>query len=106
MSARDVFSEQELAELRGFPGISPEELIRFFTLTGADEAFVRSMRQPATVLGVAVQLCTLPWLGFVPDGVAAAPGVAVERVGSRLGISTGVLAMGAASRPAPITCVR
>lgn len=92
MSARDVFSEQELAELRGFPGISPEELIRFFTLTGADEAFVRSMRQPATVLGVAVQLCTLPWLGFVPDGVAAAPGVAVERVGSRLGISTGVLA--------------
>jgi len=76
VSARDVFSEQELAELRGFPGISPEELIRFFTLTGADEAFVRSMRQPATVLGVAVQLCTLPWLGFVPDGVAAAPRVA------------------------------
>ena len=26
------------------------------------------------VLGAAVQLCTLPWLGFVPDDVAAAPG--------------------------------
>jgi hypothetical protein len=69
VSARDVFSAQELAELRGFPGISAVELIRFFTLSGADEGFVRSMRQPATMLGVAVQLCSLPWLGFVPDEV-------------------------------------
>lgn len=92
MSARDVFSVQELAQLRGFPGISAEELIRFFTLSGADEAFVRSMRQPATMLGVAVQLCSLPWLGFVPDDVAAAPVVAVARLAARLGISTGELA--------------
>ena len=69
MSTRDVFSEQELARLRVFPEISPEELIRFFTLTAADEAFVASMRRPETVLGVAVQLCSLPWLGFVPDDV-------------------------------------
>lgn len=31
MSTRDVFSEQELARLRGFPEITSEELIRFFT---------------------------------------------------------------------------
>jgi hypothetical protein len=92
VSARDVFSVQELAQLRGFPGISAEELIRFFTLSGADEAFVRSMRQPATMLGVVVQLCSLPWLGFVPDDVAAAPVVAVARLAARLGISTGELA--------------
>ena len=30
VSARDVFSVQELAQLRGFPGISAEDLIRFF----------------------------------------------------------------------------
>jgi hypothetical protein len=65
-----VFSGQKLARLRGYPEISREELIRFFTLSAADEAFVRSMRRPATVLGVAVQLCALPWLGFVPDEVA------------------------------------
>jgi len=57
---------QRSCRLRGFPEISREELIRFFTLSAADEAFVRSMRRPATVLGVAVQLCALPWLGFVP----------------------------------------
>ncbi|MDQ6948254.1 MAG: DUF4158 domain-containing protein, partial [Actinomycetota bacterium] len=28
-------------------------------------------------LGLAVQLCTLPWLGFVPDDVASAPPAAV-----------------------------
>ena len=34
-------SEQELARLSGFPEISREELIRCFTLSAADEAFVR-----------------------------------------------------------------
>jgi hypothetical protein len=92
VSTRDVFSEHELAGLREFPEISQEELIRFFTLTGADEAFLRSTRQPTTALGVAVQLCSLPWLGFVPDEVAAVPRVAVERVAGRLGIASGELA--------------
>ncbi len=92
MSTRDVFSEQELARLRGFPEITPEELVWFFTLTAADEAFLGSMRQPATRLGVAVQLCTLPWLGFVPDDVAAAPAAAVHRLAQRLGVGAGELA--------------
>jgi len=92
VSTRDVFSGQELARLRGFPEISREELIRFFTLSAADEAFVRSMRRPSTVLGVAVQLCALPWLGFVPDEVGAAPAVAVTRLASRLGMPAGELA--------------
>jgi Domain of unknown function (DUF4158) len=69
MSSRDVFSPKELAELRGFAEIGWDELIRYFTLTSADEAFVRSKRSPTTMLGVTVQLCTLPWLGFVPDEV-------------------------------------
>lgn len=34
-----------------------------------------------------VQLCTLPWLGFVPDDVASAPPAAVARVAERLGVS-------------------
>ena len=83
---------QRSCRLRGFPEISREELIRFLTLSAADEAFVRSMRRPATVLGVAVQLCALPWLGFVPDEVGAAPVVAVTRLASRLGMPAGELA--------------
>jgi hypothetical protein len=71
--ATRVFSEEELDWLRRFPEISREELIRFVTLTDADELFARSHRGPANVFGVAVQLCTLPWLGFVPDEVSTMP---------------------------------
>jgi hypothetical protein len=43
-------------------------------------------------LGLAVHLCTLPWLGFVPDDVRSAPPVAVARLAARLGVNPGVLA--------------
>ena len=43
------------------------------------------------MLGAAVQLCTLPWLGFVPEDVAAAPAAAVARLSERLGIPVGEL---------------
>jgi hypothetical protein len=36
-------------------------------------------------------LCTLPWLGFVPDDVTAAPAPAVARLSQRLGIPIGEL---------------
>ncbi|WP_410676120.1 DUF4158 domain-containing protein [Amycolatopsis sp. cmx-4-68] len=73
MATQDVFSAEELARLRGFPEINRAELIRYFTLTGADEAFVRQFRTGRLMLGVVVQLCSLPWLGFVPDEPGAAP---------------------------------
>ncbi|WP_281392173.1 DUF4158 domain-containing protein [Saccharothrix ecbatanensis] len=55
----------------GFPKIGREELFRFFTPAPADVAFVDRGRGPAGRLGLSVALCTLPWLGFVPDDVAA-----------------------------------
>ncbi len=61
MATRDVFSEDELAQLRGFPEPARAELIRYFTLVPADEAFVRKFRGRDNVLGAAVQLCTLPY---------------------------------------------
>jgi hypothetical protein len=92
--ATRVFSEEELTGLRGFPEITRDELIRFFTLTSPDRAFVdpgrgRSARDR---LGLAVQLCTLPWLGFVPDEVTAAPLAAVQRLADQLQVNVGVLA--------------
>lgn len=50
------------------PGHRQGDLIRSFTLTPADVAFVDPGRGrgPANRLGLAVQLATLPWLGFVP----------------------------------------
>jgi TnpA family transposase len=91
VATRDVFSEEELAQLRGFPEISRAELIRHFTLTGADEVFLRKFRTRRNVLGAAVQLCTLPWLGFVPDDAPSAPAAAVGRLSQRLNIPMGEL---------------
>jgi hypothetical protein len=63
-----VFTDEELEGLRRFPEIGREELFRFFTLTPANVAFVDPGRGrgPADRLGLAVAVCTLPWLGFVP----------------------------------------
>ncbi|GAA2881894.1 hypothetical protein GCM10010517_45000 [Streptosporangium fragile] len=92
--ATRVFTDEEIARLRSFPEISREELIRFFTLTAADVEFndPGRGRGPADRLGLAVQLCALPWLGFVPADVALAPPAAVARLSERLRISVGELA--------------
>jgi hypothetical protein len=84
-----MFSEEQLEQLRSFPEISADELIRYFTPTAADVAFVDpgKGRGPVDRLGMPVQLCTLPWLGFVPDDVASAPPAAVARVAERLGVA-------------------
>ncbi|MGH3863705.1 DUF4158 domain-containing protein, partial [Actinokineospora sp.] len=83
-----MFADAELERLRGFPEIGRDELFRFFTLTHADVAFVDPGRGrgPVDRLGLAVALCTLPWLGFVPDKVSAAPPVAVARLADQLGV--------------------
>jgi hypothetical protein len=83
--AARMFSEEQLDQLRSFPDIGRDDLIRYFTLTQADAAFVDPGRGrgPADRLGLAVQLCTLPWLGFVPDAVA--------RLAERLGLAREVL---------------
>jgi hypothetical protein len=86
VATRDVFSAGELVR---FPEIGRAELIRFFMLTPADEEFIRGFRDRKNMLGAAVQLCTLPWLGFVPDDVPAAPAAAVARLSERLGIPVG-----------------
>lgn len=80
--AMRVFTDEELTRLREFPEISREELFRFFTLTAADTALVAPRgRRAADRLGMAVVLCTLPWLGFVPDKVFEAPPVRGGPVG-------------------------
>lgn len=89
--ATRVFSDEELGALRSFPPIGKDELIRCFTLTPADEAFLRKFLRPQTVLGAAVQWCTLPWLGFAPDAVQAAPPAAVGRLARQLGLPMEVL---------------
>jgi hypothetical protein len=88
-----VFADEELERLRGFPEVGRDELFRFFTLSPADVAFVDPGRGRgrADRLGLAVTLCTLPWLGFVPDKVSAAPPVVVARLPDQLGVDPDAL---------------
>jgi hypothetical protein len=71
--AARMFSEEQLEQLRSFPDIGRDDLIRYFTLTQADMAFVDPGRGrgPADRLGLAVQLCTLRWLGLLTAPVGA-----------------------------------
>nr|WP_240955908.1 DUF4158 domain-containing protein [Micromonospora sp. HNM0581] len=80
-----------MARLRSFPEIGRVELIRHFMLTDAGEAFLRKFRTGRNVLGAAVQLCALPWLGYVPDDVSSVPAAAVGRLSQRLGVPMGEL---------------
>lgn len=91
--ATRVFADEELEALRRFPEISRDELFRFFTLTPADMAFVDPGRGrgAADRLGLAVTMCSLPWLGFVPDDVAAAPRAAVVRLAEQLRVNPDVI---------------
>ncbi|WP_045440431.1 DUF4158 domain-containing protein, partial [Nocardia seriolae] len=90
--ATRVFADEELQRLREFPEISREELFRYFTLSPADLAFVAPQGRGANVrLGLAVILCSLPWLGFVPDKVATAPPVAVARLAEQLNVDAAQL---------------
>ena len=69
-----IFSETELARWARFPEEIPgDDLIRAFTLTGADRDLVAIRRGAANRLGLALQLCALRYLGFVPRNLSAAP---------------------------------
>jgi hypothetical protein len=91
--ATRVLADEDLEALRGFPEIGREELARFFTLTPADVAFIDPGRGrgPADRMGLAAALCSLPWLGFVPDDVAAAPQAAVVRLAGQLQVDPDAL---------------
>lgn len=87
MSTR-FFSDEEIKRLRSWPGeLGRNELIRYFTLGSDDRDWLsRAARGVGNRLGLAVQMCTLPWLGFVPDDVADAPAAAVNRLAVQLGV--------------------
>lgn len=87
------FSDAELARLTGYPTeIADDDLVTFFRLETEDLAWLlREHRGPANRLGLALQLATLPWLGFVPDDLSSAPGPAVQRLAAQIGVDPDAL---------------
>ena len=81
-------SDAELARLSSWPDeIAEHDLVTFFTLTSDDAAWLSGNVRVENRLGAAVQLCTLPWLGWIPDDLTDCPSAAVSRLGSLLGLA-------------------
>lgn len=87
-------SDAELAGLTGYPAeIAPEDLGTYFRLDAEDLRWtVEEHRSDANRLGLALQMCTLLWLGFVPDDLKAAPPAAIGRLAQQLGADPAGLA--------------
>jgi Domain of unknown function (DUF4158) len=80
-------SDADLARLNGWPTeITVEDLVTFFTFTDDDRARLRATFRPGNQLGAAVQLCLLPWPGWVPDELADGPPAAVARLAAGLAL--------------------
>jgi len=90
-------SDPELARLSSWPEeIAVEDAVTYFTLSAADLSWLAGFNRQHNRLGVAVQLSTLPWLGWIPDDLAGCPPLALDRLADALAIapdtSSGLLA--------------
>ncbi|MFB9682110.1 Tn3 family transposase [Streptosporangium vulgare] len=91
MSTR-FLSDEQLERLRSFPDIGREELNKYFTLTPREHGFLDAPgRGPEARLGLAVQLCTLPWLGYIPDDLLEIPQAALLRLAGQMAVFPGML---------------
>lgn len=71
--------------------ISREDLGRFFTLTAQDLEIVAQQRGDYNRLGFALQLCSLRYLGFVPDDLLHPPQTVLKLLAYQLGVSVEVI---------------
>jgi len=72
--------------------ISETVLISFFTLTKEDRRFVKRHYGASGQLDVALQLCALRFLGFIPDALESAPEAAISFLARQLEIPIEALA--------------
>jgi Domain of unknown function (DUF4158) len=81
-------SDLELARLSSWPDeIADEDAVTYFTLSADDLAWLAGFNRQHNRLGVAVQLSTLPWLGWIPDDLAGCPPTALDRLAQALGVA-------------------
>ena len=85
-------SAKERERLACFPDDLPNwDLLTYFTLTEQDHTFLKSHRSDTHRLGVALQLCTMRYLGFCPPAIHEAPMETVSHLAGQLGVSPHVL---------------
>ena len=87
-----ALSDADLETLRSWPPeVAHSDLVEYFTLDVDDLRWVRSHRGAATRLGLAVQLCGLRFLGFVPADLASTPPDVTQRLAERVRVAPSAL---------------
>jgi hypothetical protein len=78
-------NDAERRRLERFPErIAIEDLRACFALSDRDRVLIFEQRGPVNRLGLAVSLCALRFLGFVPDDIASIPDEALGFVASQV----------------------
>lgn len=78
-------NEAERRRLERFPDrIAIEDLRACFALSDRDRVVIFEQRGPENRLGLAVSLCALRFLGFVPDDIASLPAEALAFVAGQV----------------------
>ena len=86
-------SNRDIEQLTLWPAEIPHsDLAAFFTLNVDDHRWLRSHRGIANQLGLAVQLCGLRYLGFIPADLIAAPTTVIDRLAEQLNTDVSVFA--------------
>jgi Domain of unknown function (DUF4158) len=94
-----IFTEAERATLYTFPAeITHADLITFFTLSEADKAQLPIYSAPYNRLGFALQLCTLRFMGFVPEELRRIPPAIVEYMAEQITVEPVLVKSAALSR--------
>jgi hypothetical protein len=82
---------KEREQLACFPDDIPHwDLITSFTLTAQDHTFIQTHRNDAHRLGVALQHCTVRYLGFCPTHLHTAPHRAISYLAEQLHVNSSV----------------
>ncbi len=85
--ASTFLSTTQRHQLSHLPHDIPEDdLGRYFTLSAADLELIRQRRSPHNQLGFALQLCTLRYVGFVPDELNNPPLIIANLLAYQLGL--------------------
>ncbi|MFK7802702.1 MAG: Tn3 family transposase [Anaerolineae bacterium] len=90
--SRSFLTYEEHERLTNYPtDMSSEDIGRFFTLTSADIELINHQRRDYNRLGFALQLCTIRYLGFIPDNLLTPPDVILRLLAYQLETSPQVL---------------
>lgn len=83
-----VLSAAERTQMSSWPGeIAHSDLVAYFTLTVDDLRWLRSLRATAQVrLALAVQRCSLGFLGYLPSDMSSTPPEVIERLAGQLAV--------------------